>query len=261
MDIWDLHCHLSGVPGRTPDERMAQLIEAADRMGIARLIVFMGMRWSLDPSPEELRQQNDDVLQALSHWHDRAYGFVYLNPNHVAASLAELERCVAEGPMVGVKLWVARRCSDESLDRIVARAAELSAPIYQHTWMKATGNLEGESTPLDLAQLAARHPTANFICGHSGGDWELGIRAIRTSPNVSIGTGGFDPTAGLVEMAVRELGPSRIVYGSDAGGRSFASQLGKIYGADITAEDRSRILGGNLRELLAPILRKKGLSA
>ena len=73
--IWDLHCHLSGVSGRTPDERMAQLIEFADRMGIERICVYMGMRWSSDPKPDDFRQQNDKVIQALSHWHHRAFGF------------------------------------------------------------------------------------------------------------------------------------------------------------------------------------------
>jgi hypothetical protein len=84
----------------------------------------MGLSLSNDPDPKDLRQQNDEVLQALSHWHDRAFGFVYLNPNHVEASLIELDRCVRDGPMVGVKLWVARRCDDEHVDTLVARAAE-----------------------------------------------------------------------------------------------------------------------------------------
>ena len=34
-------------------------------------------------------------------------------------------------------------------------------------------------------------------------------------------------------MAVRELGAERVIYGSDAGGRSFATQLAKVHGADI----------------------------
>ncbi len=64
---------------------MAQLIEFADRMGIERLCVYMGMNWTQDPSPENFRQQNDEVLQALSHWHHRAFiGFVYLNPKYVS---------------------------------------------------------------------------------------------------------------------------------------------------------------------------------
>jgi predicted TIM-barrel fold metal-dependent hydrolase len=59
-------------------------------------------------------------------------------------------------------------------------------------------------------------------------------------------------------MAVRELGAERVIYGSDVGGRSFASQLAKVMGADIPASARELILGGNLRRLLTPILRTKG---
>jgi len=257
--IWDLHCHLHGVEGRTPDERMAQLIQYADRMRIARLIVFMGYPFLNDPTPEQLRHQNDQVLQALSHWHDRALGFVYVSANHVEASLAEIERCIVNGPMVGIKLWVARRCSDEAIDAIIRRAAGLNAAIFQHTWYKAGGNLPGESTPEDLAQMASRHPNVPLICGHTGGDWERGIRAVRAYPNVSIGIGGSDPTAGMVEMAVRELGAERVIYGSDAGGRSFASQLAKVRGAGLSEADQKLILGQNLRRMLLPVLRQKGL--
>ena len=260
MMIWDAHCHLSGVPGQTPDERLVQLIAFADRMGIERLCIYMGMNWSYDPSPEEMRRQNDEVLAALGRWHHRAFGFVYLTPNHVEASLAELDRCVRDGPMVGVKLWVARRCNAPELDPIVRRATDLQAPILQHTYIKATGNLPGESTPMDLAELARRHPEASLICGHTGADWELGIRAIRDCKNVFADLCGSDPTAGMTEMAVRELGAGRVLYGSDAGGRSFASQLGKVLGADIPEAAKRLILGENLKRLLAPILRGKGVA-
>jgi predicted TIM-barrel fold metal-dependent hydrolase len=258
--IWDLHCHLSGVDGRTPGERIAQLMEYADRMRIRRLVFFMGYPWSLDPAPDDFRRQNDQVIEALSHWHDRAFGFAYLNPNHPDESLKELDRCVANGPLVGVKLWVARKCSDAQIDPIIARAAELKAVIFQHTWFKVGGNLAGESTPSDIAQLATRHPGVPLVCGHSGGDWELGIRAVRAHKQIFISTGGFDPTAGYIEMAVRELGPERVIYGSDIGGRSFASQLAKVQGADISDAAKQMILGGNLQRLLAPILKAKGIT-
>jgi hypothetical protein len=54
-EIWDLHCHLSGVPGTTPEERLGKLLTFADRLGIARLCVSMGMELSQDPSPEKMR--------------------------------------------------------------------------------------------------------------------------------------------------------------------------------------------------------------
>lgn len=240
---------------------MARLIEIADRMGIERLCVYMGLQWSKDPSPEKFRRENDEVLRAIAKYPERTFGFVYLNPKHVEASLAELDRCVANGPMVGVKLWVAHRCSAPELDPIIKRAAELRAVIFQHTWWKIGGNDPGESTPLDIAELAARHPDVPLICGHSGGDWERGLRTIRGFKNVYADLAGSDPCAGYTEMAVRELGADRVLYGSDAGGRSFASQLGKVFGANIPAAAQELILRENLRRLLQPILQQKGVKA
>ena len=256
--ILDVHCHLSGVPGRTPDERMARLVDFADRFGIDRLCVYMGLSWAQTPTPDNFRKQNDEVLDALEHWGHRAYGFVYLSPHFVKESLAELDRCVRDGPMVGVKLWVARRCSETEIDPIIERATELKAVVFQHTWWKVGGNLPGESTPDDLAAMAARHPRATIICGHTGGDWERGVRAIRPLKNVYADLAGGDPTAGETELAVRELGAERVLYGSDAGGRSFASQLAKVTGAAIPQDAKRLILGENTKRLLAPILKAKG---
>jgi uncharacterized protein len=258
-ETWDLHCHLSGVPGATPEERLGKLLAFADRMGIARLCVSMGLELSQDPSREKMRQENDEVLRAIRGFPARAFGLVYLNPKHTQASLDELNRCVRDGPMVGVKLWVAQRCNNPALDPLVERAVELKAFVYQHTWFNITGNLPGESTPTDLADLAARHPQATLICGHSGGDWELGLRTIRPHQNVLADLAGSDPTAGFTEMAVRELGAERVLYGSDAPGRSFASQLAKVVGADLPDSARRLILSGNLQRLLRPILKEKGI--
>jgi len=256
--IWDVHFHLSGVSGETPEERMTQLVKYADRLGVQRFILSLGVPFVEDPSPEQLREANDQVLKALRPWPDRAFGFVYLNPNHLDFSLREFDRCVRDGPMVGVKLWVAKRCNAAELDPIVERATKVQAPILQHTWLKVGGNGPGESTPSDFVELAKRHPNASLICGHTGGDWERGIRIVRSTPNVCVELAGSDPTSGFVEMAVRELGAERVIYGSDAGGRSFASQLAKVMGAEITESVRRLILGENLRRLLTPILKAKG---
>ena len=111
----------------------------------------------------------------------------------------------------------------------------------------------------DLVELARRHPNAKLICGHSGGDWERGFAAVRGSTTLVAETGGFDPSAGCVEMGVRDLGADRILYGSDIGGRSFGGQLAKVQGADIPADAKRKILGENLRALLRPILADKGM--
>lgn len=259
MNIWDGHCHISGYPG-TPAERVGKMVELADRMGVERLCIFMGTSFQYEPSPEQLQTANDEILSALTQWSDRALGFVYLNPQQLATSLKELDRCVGEGPMVAIKLWVAQHCDTSEVDSIVERAIQLKAPVFQHTWDKITGNLPGESTAEELARLAARHPDATIICGHTGGDWELGVRAIAPYENIYADLGGGDPTVGFTEMAVRELGAERVLFGSDIPGRSFGSQLAKVYGARIPERDKRLILSENLKRILRPILDEKGVS-
>jgi predicted TIM-barrel fold metal-dependent hydrolase len=247
------------VPGETPEKRMEVVIRCADRLGIERVILSQGYSTTLHPAPELIREENDRVMRAVRRFPDRAYGSVYLSPKFLEFSLREFDRCVRDGPMVGVgELEADVRCSAPELDPIVERAVALKVPILQHTWLKVDGNEPGESTPYDVVELARRHPSANFICAHTGGDWERGIRIIRDSPNVCAGIAGFDPTAGVVEMAVRELGPERVVYGSDIGGRSFASQLAKALGADVPDSAKEMVVGGNLRRLLGPVLQAKG---
>ena len=128
----------------------------------------------------------------------------------------------------------------------------------QHTWFKTGGKQgPGESTPSELAQLAALYPKQKFLCAHAGGEWEQGIRAVRESPNILIETSGFDPTAGFVDMAVRDLGAERIVFGSHLPSRSLGTELGKVIAADIPERDKQKILGENYRNLLEPILDSK----
>jgi predicted TIM-barrel fold metal-dependent hydrolase len=262
IDVWNLHCHLYGLPGTTGEEKVANTLKIADRLGINRLIFYMGMEvGSLNPTNDDIRRYNDECMAAIKPHHPRVLGFVYLNPDDPKFSVQELDRCVANGPLVGVKLWVSRHCNTPELDPVVARAAELQAPIYQHTWLNIQGNKPGESTPWDIVELAKRHPRASLICGHSGGDWERGIRIIRSTPSLTIELAGFDPAAGVAEMALRELGPERLIYGSDTGGRSFASQIAKVRGADIPLSAKRLALGGNLRRLLKPILDRKGYPA
>ncbi len=257
--IWDEHCHLYAIPGDTPEERMAVLIECADRLGIERLLLSQGYSADHHPTAEQLRNENDRVMRAVRRFPDRAYGSVYLSPAHPEFSVQEFNRCVRDGPMVCIgELEADRRCNVPEMDRIVERAASMNVPILQHTWLKMGGNEEGESTPYDLVELAQRHPNVQFVCVHTGGDWERGIRILRTTKNVYAEIAGSNPTTGFVEMAVRELGAERVIYGSDAGGRSFASQLSKVMGARIPDSAKELILGGNLRRLLTPVLRAKG---
>jgi predicted TIM-barrel fold metal-dependent hydrolase len=259
--IWDVHSHLEALTGDTPEARMEILLRDMDRLGIERLMLSQGFgEFEMSATPDQIRVENDRIMRAVKHAPDRAYGSLFLNPRNGASCLDEIDRCIRDGPMVMIgELETDVRCNSPLLDSIVERATSMNVPILQHTWTVTLGDGPDESRPADLVELAARHPKANFICGHTGGNWELGIRTIRDSKNICAEIAGSDPTSGITEMAVRELGAERVVYGSDVGGRCFASQVAKVIGAEIPDAAKRLILGGNLRRLLEPVLKAKGL--
>jgi predicted TIM-barrel fold metal-dependent hydrolase len=111
---------------------------------------------------------------------------------------------------------------------------------------------------MDVVQLARRFPTVPMICGHTGGDWELGLRVIRPYPNILVEFAGSDPHSGMVEYAHRELGADRLVWGGHGPSRSYATEIGKVLDADISRTDRMKIFGGNLRRICAEAFRRKG---
>lgn len=228
-----------------------------------RLCYFphVGIGTTNDAGYEELARSNPDViLKGFKQWPDLLLGMIQLNANNVPTSLDALNRWLRDGPMVGVYFPGggpgSMTCTHPNFDRLVPRIAELNGVIMQHTWFKTGGKQgPGESTPSELAELATRYPEQKFVCAHAGGEWERGIRAVHNSPNILIETSGFDATAGFIEMAVRDLGANRIIFGSHLPSRSLGTELGKVIGAEISERDRKLILGENFRNLLKPILK------
>jgi uncharacterized protein len=51
----------------------------------------------------------------------------------------------------------------------------------------------------------------------------------------------------------------RLPYSSDAGGRSFSSQLAKVFSVAIPKSAMKLILGENRKRLMLPILKAKGI--
>lgn len=254
--VADVHVHPFPVPGaNAPTARQAAdfLIAQADRAGITRMVLMnLGHSWSNTPSPDACREANDQGIEVARTAPDRFIPFAYVNPAFPDDAIAELDRTVGRGLAFGVKLWVAVRASDDRVIRVVRHAARLGVPVLQHAWIKAEGNLPGESTPADVATLARAVPDAKIIMGHLGGGGLRGIEAIRPCPNVLAETGGSDPESGIVEAAVARLGSRRVIFGSDANGRNMAVQLGKVLGSRVSDIAKRRILWNNLIGVLPP---------
>jgi hypothetical protein len=245
--IIDMHTHIRN--GWETDEGLDRLESIAARFGISRVITSMGAGWQHEPTEVQVREANDFVLDIAGRRPSFVSAYCYLNPCHAPAfSIEELARCIAAG-CVGIKLWVACEAHRPELDPIAEAAAQHNIPILQHAWKKTTGNYAHESLPEHIAELARRHPRTSFIMAHLGGIWQWGIKAVRALPNVSTDCSGGSPEQGGVAMALRELGPQRVLFGSDITGRGFASQIAKIDALRIPQRTRTLILAGNARRI------------
>jgi predicted TIM-barrel fold metal-dependent hydrolase len=89
-----------------------------------------------------------------------------------------------------------------------------------------------------------------LICAHicGGGDWEWTVKALRNAPTVYLDTSGSVIDEGTVEMATRVLGADRLLFACDM---SMTASVGRIRGAAISAQDRAKILSGNMRKILS----------
>lgn len=261
--IWDSyftpsHSH----PGRDGSSRLIADIQrslpAIEKGRIEKLCYFahVGIGTTTDAELEKLLRTNPEVVsKPLKRWPKLLIGMIQLNANDVRASLDALNRWLRDGPMLGVYFPGggpgAMACTHRNFNPLIERISELKGVIMQHTWFKTGGKTgPGASTPAELAELAAKFPEQKFLCAHAGGEWQRGIRAVRDSSNILIETSGFDASAGFIEMAVRELGAERVVFGSHLPSRSLGTELGKIIGANISEKDKRLILGENFRKLL-----------
>lgn len=255
--VLDIHVHPLAcfgsyqVTSATEDARL--LIEAAERSGVTKMCLFsLYPTCPYEPTVEQCRAANDYALAMRDRAPDRFLPFCYVSPVYPGKAVTEMERCIIDNGMVGVKLWVARRATDPGLDPIIERAVELDVPVLQHAWRKTTGNLPGESFPSDVADLAHRYPQARIIMAHLNGCGLRGIEAVVHTPNVVVDTAGGDPESGIVETAVARLGTERVVYGSDAPIRHFGVQLGKTLGTNLPIAVKYDILWNNTARLLPP---------
>jgi len=239
-------------------EQITRALPAASKASFERLCYFphVGTGTTSDPTLERLLRSDDKiVLRPLQRWPKLLMGMIQLNANNLQASLDALNRWLRDGPMVGVYFPGggpgALTCTHRNFSPLIERIHKLKGLIMQHTWFKTGGKTgRGESTPNDLATIAARFPEQTFLCAHAGGEWQTGIRAIRRHKNILIETSGFDASAGFIDMALREIGAKRIVFGSHLPSRSLGTELAKIIGSKATEDERRLILGANFRRLL-----------
>jgi len=248
--VIDCHAHLNHHSRKTWEADDRKLIEAADKLGIDQLCCStLTPRWPA--TLDGFRECNQWTAEGMRRFPGRVLGYCYVNPGYGREALEEIRRYVGDHGFMGIKLYNEYTCTEPVVFPIVELAVELGVPILHHA-SHSHYFVEDQPRLTDgghLAELARRYPEAMLICAHisGGGDWEWTIKALRHATNVLLDTSGSVTDAGTVEMAAAVVGVDRLVFGCDS---SMTAGVGKIRGADLAAQDKQKILGGNMMRLL-----------
>ncbi|NOY83181.1 MAG: amidohydrolase family protein [Kiritimatiellaeota bacterium] len=218
-----------------PDSSLDAVVREMERIGVRHACVFGFSGVVSDERPD-----NDAVAEAVRDHSELFTGFVLLNPHRGEGEmLRELERGAARG-LRGIKLipsYQGYPVDGPGIEAACRWAHERRWIILNHHWGPCAR----------LERLIDRYPDACYITGHMTLEY---AELMKRVDNLFVCT---CPLLGprACEEAVSVLGAERLLFGSDLEDLPIAWGLGPILFADIPPSDKTAILGGNLRRLLA----------
>ena len=258
MRMIDMHMHVKGAGVEWSWDHNDRLIEAADALGIERMVVSIPIMRGM-PTYDRVRQCNDAVIDCMRRYNGRIEGWCYVVPGQ-QQSIVEIDRCLDAG-MIGIKLYNQYKIWDPAVHPVLEKAIAEGLPVLEHAGHATTRAFQDQqpniSDAADFVMAARLYPECMLIEAHigGGGDWEWSIKELRDAPSVYLDTSGSIIDEGMVEMCVRELGARRMLFGTDM---TMEGGVGKMLAADLTKAQKELICFGNWERILA--CRKGGRS-
>jgi predicted TIM-barrel fold metal-dependent hydrolase len=259
------------------------LIEMLDEAKISKAVILSSAYFFESPFlggayPEGaamLRAENDWTAREVARHPTRLVGFCGVNPLTIQA-LAEVRRCKDELGMVGIKLHFANSQVElenpkhlSQMKSFFAEANRLRMPIAAHLW--TMGGYGPQDSQLFLAEVLPQAPDVVVQIMHMAGagpGWTdqalepFATAAAANDPRMKnvyfdVATAADDQTPVQLELLasrIRQMGPSRILYGSDAsfGGRGTPKKEWGIFRGMVPLTDSEFAI---IRDNVAPYLR------
>lgn len=237
--INDCHIHIgksSGVNSSIELKDLPSFIQS-NKIGNALLMPS-------DLSPE----WGNCMIQLLTRNLNHLYGLHWIIPNGPAYEIDE--------NMIGYKYhgaYCGKPISHREHWLRLETVAKKEGVLMVHCGRYKEGGIESNTSYLHPLEIAKMYGGTKIIMAHMGGTdttvCKKAIKASRDYPNIFFDTSGIT-TPYIIEFAVQEIGAERILFGSDAPWCSFRAMCYTVMDANISEEDKQKILGENFNALI-----------
>lgn len=237
VPVFDCHAHVHSMASMDSPPIEQQVAEM-DRLGINLAAISSTLAINADIS-----RGNDLAAETAERFPGRFVCYCHVSANYADAMLPELERCFVRDCFRGIKLYQVGAPYDSVLfNPVYEFATAHGLPVLAHTWGT-------QLTGLDRA--AQRFPEVAFMAGHAGSDfaYDTYLKAARLAPNLYLDLTYSREHTNMIEHFAAELGPERLVWGSDVPCFAMAHQLGKILFARLPDDAKRRIVYDNAARL------------
>jgi predicted TIM-barrel fold metal-dependent hydrolase len=213
-------------------------------IGIDAMVAFPVSNPHTDYSRDNLR-----VLKWAEEFPGQVIPFIRLQPHFEAAAVADVHRYAAAGAR-GIKLHPRLDGGYVANDDMLVRPIVEAAIEHDMVMLFHTGETWNASAGL-LGDLATQYPEGKFICGHMGmlDTYHDAVAYARRLDNFWLDTTDFWPPT-LITKAVRELGPEKVVFGTDTPYIPAAAEMAKVTElCGLTDDELALVMGGNLAKV------------
>ena len=249
--IIDIHAHMGymyhmHIPAHTAED----ILHSMDLLGIDMCCVTHHMGISSD-----YQMGNTLAAEAMKQYPGRFMAYTTLNPHNPERVLDELKRCFYDYGSRLIKfhpLLHQYPITGGGYIPALEFAERCNAPVLIHTWV-----MGDEFSSLNLfEEVAKRFPDVPLLMGHVGGPmgaWRA-IEIARECNNVYLDQTQSESVIGLYERLVREVGASRILFGTDVPFLDPYHKIGTLGLSKITFDEKKQIFSENARRLLYNVM-------
>jgi predicted TIM-barrel fold metal-dependent hydrolase len=254
FEIFDCHLHSPGDSGEAwqwhkVTEKFEDFVRYLDKTGVGRGIINSQRSYGI--KPEEFIAGNREVAVNVEKYKDRFLGACVVNPQFIDEALKEIEYCHDQLGFV----WVGELCnymvpynySIKEFEMLVEHVVKLNMVLALHT---EHGEME---------YISQKFPQVTIAFAHFGDDHEYEdifkrIDMVAKNPNFYLDTSGYGhDRVGVLEYAVKTIGPERVLFGSDFSINDPSTVISRINNSFLSNDQKQKIFSGNLEALLTRV--------